>query len=253
MLIDSHCHLDYFSDEELPDIFANAKNLGVEAFLSACADVKDFPRILEIANKWPNVFCSVGNHPTENVQHELSVDEIITLATNSKVVAIGEIGLDYHYDNIAKEQQKTRFITHIEAALEVKKPIIVHTREAKADTLQILRSTNAEMVGGIIHCFTEDRDFAEQALAMGFYISFSGIVTFPKAQSIQEVAKLVPLDKLLVETDSPYLAPVLYRGKTNQPGFVRYVAEYLATLRDISFTALAEATTDNFIRLFGDH
>ena len=203
-----------------------------------------------LVEKYPQFFASVGVHPDNREGLEASAEKLVQLAEHPKVVAIGETGLDYYRLEGDQEWQRERFRTHIRAANDCSKPLIIHTREAAADTLKIMREEQADKVGGVMHCFTETREVAEAALEMGFYISISGIVTFKNASQIKEVAKYVPLDRLLVETDSPYLAPVPYRGKTNEPGLVRHVAEEIAKLRGIDFEEIAVATTQNFFRLF---
>jgi TatD DNase family protein len=210
----------------------------------------DFPQVLALAENNANFYASVGVHPDyENIQ-EPSVDELLGLANHPKIIAIGETGLDYFRLTGDLEWQRSRFRTHIRAAIACGKPLVIHTRNSAADTLRIMREENAQLVGGVMHCFTETLEVAEQAMALGFYISFSGIVTFKNALTIKEVAKQVPLNRLLVETDSPYLAPMPFRGKTNQPSYVKYVAEEIAKLRGISFEEVANASTENFFRLF---
>lgn len=255
MLVDSHCHLDQLDltpyAGDLSKAIQHAENEGVKHFLCVCITLKDFPAVLAIAKKYPNIIASVGLHPNElDIDREPTVDDLVALAQDEKIVAIGETGLDYYRSTGENEWQRERFRQHIRAAKKLNKPIIVHTRQAKADTIQILREENASEVGGVMHCFTEDWAMAREALDLNFYISFSGIVTFRSAVEIQDVAKQVPLDRMLIETDSPYLAPNPHRGKSNEPAYVRYVAEYLAQLRGISSAELGERTTENFFRLF---
>lgn len=254
MLVDSHCHLDRIDltdfNNDLNEAISYAKTLEVEYFLNVCVDLETFPQVLAIAKKYNRVSASVGLHPTELVAKEPSVDELIMLAQDDKVVAIGETGLDYYRLEDEGDWQRERFRRHIQAAKATQKPLIIHTRQAREDTIKIMHEENAETVGGVMHCFTEDWDMAKKAIDLGFYISFSGIVTFKNALELKEVAKHVPLDRMLVETDAPYLAPVPYRGKPNQPAYVRYVAEYLAELKDIPFATIAKQTTENFFRLF---
>lgn len=254
MLVDSHCHLDLIEDHENTDtievILAQAKSRNVGACLTVSTSLKTFPRVLAFAEQYDSVFCSLGVHPHNDERETVSADRLCELAVCPKVVAIGETGLDYYYDNDLREHQIEQFQAHIEAANRLDKPLIIHTRQAQADTLSVMKESNASQCGGVMHCFTEDWAMAKAALDLGFYISMSGIVTFKKAEQVQEVAKKVPLDRLLVETDSPYLAPVPYRGKPNQPAYVHEVAAFVADLRGISFDALAEATTENFFRLF---
>ena len=252
-LTDSHCHLnllDLAPDQgDLNKVIERAQNSGVHYFLNVCVSMADFPALLKTTEAYPFVGASVGLHP--NVQDEsVEMDTLCTLAAHPKVVAIGETGLDYFRSTGDVEWQRDRFRTHIRAAKQVKKPIIVHTRDAKDDTLRIMREEGVESVGGVMHCFTEDWAVAEQAIAMNFYISFSGIVTFKSAQVMHAVAKQVPLDRILIETDSPYLAPNPHRGKANEPAYVRYTAEFIAALRGLSLDEFAEQTTRNFFTLF---
>lgn len=217
-----------------------------------CISVKleDFPRVLDMAERHPHLWASVGVHPDNADCDEPDVARLVALADHPKVVAIGETGLDYYWQKDAPEWQRERFRTHIRAARETGKPLVIHTRSAADDTLRLMREENAGEAGGVMHCFTESWDVAAGALELGFYISFSGIVTFRNAKDLKEVAKRVPLDRLLIETDSPYLAPVPHRGKTNEPGWVIHVAEELARLRDEPLELIETATTDNFFRLF---
>lgn len=251
MLIDSHCHLD-FPDlaERLPQLLEVMQQNDVG--LAVCIGVKleDAPRIIELAQTYPQVLASVGVHPEVTDAREATVAELVRLAEHPRVIAIGETGLDYYWHKDRPEWQRERFRTHIRAAIEAGKPLVVHNREASADTLRLLAEEGASRVGGILHCFSENWEIAQQALDLGFYISLSGIVTFKNAALLKDVACRLPLDRLLLETDSPYLAPVPYRGKLNQPGYVRHVAEEVARLRAIPVEALATATTANFLRLF---
>ena len=209
-----------------------------------------FPEVLALAEQYDNFYASVGVHPDyENIE-EPSIDVLVSLAAHAKVVAIGETGLDYFRLTGDLEWQRTRFRTHIRAAILAKKPLIIHTRSAAEDTLRIMQEEGAVAVGGVMHCFTESLEVALAAISMGFYISFSGIVTFKNALALKEVAQKIPLDKILVETDSPYLAPVPFRGKTNQPAYVKYVAQEIANLRGISLDEVMLATTTNFFNLF---
>jgi TatD DNase family protein len=254
-LVDSHCHLDQLDltahGGSLAAAMSQAKNQGVKHMLCVCITLQDFPAVLNIAKTYPDVSASVGLHPNEqDVPLEPTAEDLIALAQDEKVVAIGETGLDYFRSQGDVEWQRERFRQHIRAAKALQKPLIIHTRQAKEDTLKIMREEDAAMAAGVMHCFTEDWATATAALDMNFYISISGIVTFKTAQEIQDVAKRVPLDRLLIETDSPYLAPIPHRGKPNEPAYVRYVAEFIAELRGISVETLAAATTDNFFRLF---
>lgn len=249
MLVDSHCHLDLIKNTTPETLVADAQAQGVSYFLTVAIDLDHVPTLLDIAQRMDNVFTSVGIHPTTNPEFTVDVATLINLADDANVIAIGETGLDYFRSEGDLSWQQQRFRTHIQAAKEIDKPLIIHTREAAEDTLRILREENAAAVGGIMHCFVEDWEVAQKAMDMGFYISFSGIVTFKNAKQIQDVAKKMPLNRMLVETDSPYLAPVPHRGKTNQPAYVRYVAEYIAKLRQDSFENIAQATTNNFLQL----
>jgi TatD DNase family protein len=251
MLVDSHCHLNFPELlANLPAIKQSMQDNEVGHALCISVTLPDFPQVLALAENNDNFYASVGVHPDyENIE-EPSVEGLLALANHPKVVAIGETGLDYFRLTGDLEWQRTRFRTHIRAAIACGKPLVIHTRSAAEDTLRIMREENAQLVGGVMHCFTENLDVAMQAIALGFYISFSGIVTFKNAQSIKDVAKQVPLNRMLVETDSPYLAPIPYRGKTNQPSYVKHVAEEIAQLRGISFEEISAATTANFFRLF---
>lgn len=217
-----------------------------------CISVKleDFPRVLALAERHRGLHASVGVHPDNADVEEPDVARLVSLAAHPKVVAIGETGLDYHWHQDAPAWQRARFRVHIQAARACAKPLIIHTRSAAADTLGIMREEGAEACSGVMHCFTESREVAEAALDLGFYISFSGIVTFRNAAELKAVARYVPLDRLLIETDSPYLAPVPHRGKTNQPAWVVHVAEEIARLRETSLDTIASATTQNYFRLF---
>lgn len=253
MLVDSHCHLNRLKlavDQTIDDVLHEARQRDIKHFLCVSVSLDDFKEVFELAKKHDDVTCSVGVHPSDHEGEVTSAETLIQHAQHPKVVAFGETGLDYFYGEEHKEVQQTNFREHVRAARDVKKPLIIHTRMACDDTLTILRQEKADEIGGVMHCFTEHWDMAKAAMDLNFYISISGIVTFKKAEQVQEVAKQVPLDRLLVETDSPYLAPVPYRGKSNVPTYVREVAEYIADLRGISFEALAQATTENFQRLF---
>jgi TatD DNase family protein len=251
MLVDSHCHIDF--DEyagRIPQILEGMARNQVTHALCVCVNLKDFPRVLTLAEGHPQLFASVGVHPDHEQDAGLTVDDLIERARHPKVVAIGETGLDYYRQRGDLEWQRARFRTHIRAARECAKPLIIHTRDAGEDTLRIMREEGANEAGGVMHCFTETQEVARAALELDFYISFSGIVTFKNALGLKEVARAVPLERLLVETDSPYLAPVPHRGKTNEPGWVRHVAEEIARLRGIPLETVAEASTANFFRLF---
>ena len=251
MLIDSHCHIDF---EEyagrIPQILEGMARNQVTHALCVCVNLADFPRVLALAESHSQFFGSVGVHPDQVEDASPKVNDLVERARHAKIVAIGETGLDYFRQNGDLEWQRARFRTHIRAARECGKPLIIHTREAGEDTLRIMREEGAGRAGGVMHCFTETLELALAAIELDFYISFSGIVTFKNALAIKEIAKSMPLERMLLETDSPYLAPVPHRGKTNEPGWVRHVAEEIARLRGIPLEALAEATTANFFRLF---
>jgi TatD DNase family protein len=253
--IDSHCHLD-FPDfaPRFDEVLANMKANEVDLALCISVTLEDFPAVLALADKYPQLYASVGVHPDYPDCTEPTVEELIKLADHPKILAIGETGLDYFRvkgdPQTELEWQRERFRVHIRAARQTRKPLIIHTRAAKLDTLRLMKEEGAEHAGGVLHCFTEDWETASAALDMGFYISFSGIVTFKNAQDLRDVAQKVPLDRLLIETDSPYLAPVPKRGKTNEPAFVKHVGEFLATLRGVSNEQIAELTTNNFYKLF---
>lgn len=255
LLVDSHCHLDFpdFVGREI-ELLAEMRRNDIGWALIAGVTLERFPAVRLLAETYAPIFAAVGVHPDtegeDDAAQEPDLQTLIALANHPKVVAIGETGLDYYRLKGDLEWQRERFRVHIRAALATGKPLIIHTREAADDTLRILREEGASAVGGVFHCFTETIAVAEAALDLGFHISMSGIVTFKNALQIKEVAKIVPIDRLLVETDSPYLAPVPFRGKQNQPAWVKHVAEEVARLRDMSFDALAVATTDNFFRLF---
>lgn len=212
--------------------------------------LEETPQVLAIAAAHEQIFATVGVHPEYADHQEPDVETLCALASHPKVLAIGETGLDYHWHKDQPEWQRERFRVHIRAARQLSKPLVIHTREAAEDTLAILKEEGASEVGGILHCFTENLAVAEEAIALGFYISISGIVSFKKAEQVHEVARAIPMDRLLVETDSPYLAPVPYRGKPNEPAYVRHVAEAIANLRQISYAEVAEASSRNFLRLF---
>lgn len=251
LLVDSHCHLDFpdYANEQDRLLSAMAEN-GVGWALCAGVTLERFPAMLAIVEAHDNLFAGVGVHPDHQEGQDPTVDELLSLATHPKVVAIGETGLDYYRLTGDLDWQRNRFRRHIQAAKTCGKPLIIHTRASADDTVRILKEEGADSVGGVFHCFTESAEIARQALDLGFYISLSGIVTFKNAVELKTVARQVPLDRLLVETDSPYLAPVPFRGKRNQPAYVRHVAEEVAKLREIEFAELAEATTRNFFNLF---
>lgn len=250
-LVDSHCHIDFDPlHPRIDDVLANARANDVDYLLCVCVNLEDLPAVLSLAEQHDHIFASVGVHPNEQSGREPDTSELVRLAAHPRVVAIGETGLDYFRSQGDLDWQRERFRRHIHAARECGKPLIIHSRDARADTIRLMSEERAGEAGGVMHCFAEDWDMAEQALALGFYISFSGIVTFKNAKAVQEVARKAPLDRILVETDSPYLAPVPYRGKTNEPAYVRHTAECVAELRGLSYGEVAAATSDNFFRLF---
>lgn len=254
-LIDSHCHLDRLDlnpyDNKLTNALNYANEAGVGHMLCVSINMENFNSVLATAKEYDFVSASVGVHPNESDGHDPSVEELITLADDKDIVAIGETGLDYFRSEGDLSWQQDRFRRHITASKETKKPLIIHMRDATEDTLRILKEEKADEVGGVMHCFVEDWEVAQKALDLNFVISFSGIVTFKNAKDLQLVAKNVPQDKMLIETDSPYLAPVPYRGKSNQPAYVVHVAEKIAELRDIEIDEVAVLTTKNYFKLFG--
>lgn len=252
MFVDSHCHIDFpdFKEGPLP-LLANMRAAQVDAALCVSVNLENLPRVLALAEGHDNLFASVGVHPDHDEGREPSVDELVSLACHPRVVAIGETGLDYYrLQRDEVDWQRARFRTHIRAARQAGKPLIIHTRNAAEDTLAIMAEEGAAQVGGVMHCFTESWEVAEVALAMGFYISFSGIVSFKSAKDLKEVARRVPLERMLIETDSPYLAPMPHRGKRNEPAYVRHVAEEIAGLRGIPLEQVGAATSKNFFDLF---
>lgn len=256
MLVDSHCHLNFLDlaefNQDLDQVLDNAKAHDVGHFLSVCVELEDYPQLEQLAARYSNVNISVGIHPNTEMEKEVTAEQLATLAANPACIAIGETGLDYYRTTTeeAQEIQRSRFRQHIKASKMTSKPLIIHTREAAEDTLLVLKEENAQDIGGVMHCFSENWDVAQRAMALNFYISFSGIVTFKNATQLQEVARLIPLDRMLIETDSPYLAPVPFRGKQNQPAYVKYVCETIAKLRGVSYEELARITTDNFHKCF---
>ena len=256
MFIDSHCHLDFPEfQSRLPEVLSNMQSAKVSHALCVSVDLPDFPNVLKLAQDHPNLFASVGVHPDYEDTPEPTFDFLVgTALKHPKIVAIGETGLDYYrmgdrsYESM--EWQRDRFRTHIRASIASKKPLIIHTRAASEDTIKILKEEGAQQIGGVMHCFTESYDVAKAAMEMGFFISFSGIVTFKSAKELQETCKQVPLDRMLIETDSPYLAPIPYRGKTNEPAWVSKVGEYIADLKGVLIEDLAKQTSSNFYECF---
>ncbi|MDO8810496.1 MAG: TatD family hydrolase [Gallionella sp.] len=250
--VDSHCHLNFPElVENIADVLAQMRQNDVSTALCVSVSLADFPQVLALAEQHPNIYASVGVHPDYEGVEEPDTARLVELAKHPKVIAIGETGLDYFRLKGDLEWQRARFRNHIRAARECGKPLIIHTREAAADTLRIMAEENAAEAGGVMHCFTETWAVAEAALAMGLYISFSGIVTFKNAKQIKEVAQRVPLERILLETDAPYLAPAPHRGKLNQPAYVKHVAEEIGLLRGMSVDEVGQRTTENFMRLFG--
>ena len=254
MLVDSHCHLDCIDlsefDNDFDNLIQHTLNSGIEHMLCVSINLKNYPGMLEKVRAYSNISVSAGMHPMAEETDDFSIDFLADLARDKKVVAIGETGLDYFYHKGDPEWQRERFRAHIQVANQVDKPVIIHTRDAAKDTINILQQENAQQCGGVIHCFTETQSFANQAMDLGFMISISGIVTFKNADALREVAKKIPDDRLLIETDSPYLAPIPYRGKQNQPAYVKRVAETLATIRNTSVEHIAEVSRNNFYQLF---
>lgn len=250
--IDSHCHINFHElSENISDVLDRMQQNEVQAALCVSVNLRDFPQVLALAEQYPNIYASVGVHPDYEDVEEPTVGRLIELAQHPKVIAIGETGLDYYRLSGDLEWQRERFRSHIRAAKACGKPLIIHTRSAAEDTLRIMAEEGAGLIGGVMHCFTENWQVAQAALDLGFYISFSGIVTFKNALQIKEVAQRVPLERMLIETDAPYLAPVPFRGKLNQPAYVKHVAEEIALLRGITVAEVGEKTSENFARLFG--
>lgn len=252
-LVDSHCHLNFpdFKDN-LDEVVERAVANGITSMQTICTKLHEFPAILAIAEKYPNIWCSVGVHPNNVADEELAkAEELVKLAQSPKVIGFGETGLDYYYEHSPREKQRLSFIEHIKAAQATGLPVIVHTRAADDDTIEVMQEQMQNgSFKGLIHCFSTGAKLAWGAIEMGMYISISGIVTFKKATELQEIVKTLPLDRLLVETDAPYLAPMPHRGKTNEPAFTRHTAEFIAELKGISYEEVAEVTTRNFFDLF---
>ena len=255
MLIDSHCHLGMLDlaadDGQISRPIERAQAVGVKHLLTIGVDMPSSAQAVELACEFPCVSASVGVHPSDSIEAEFSEAELQAMAQHEQVVAIGETGLDYFYNKDGHDPMQASFRAHVRVARAVNKPLVIHTRAAQEDTMAILREEQAADVGGVMHCFTESISMADQAMELGFYISFSGIVTFKNAKNVQAVAEHVPLERMLVETDSPYLAPVPHRGKKNEPAYVRYVAEYLAELKGVSYEELIAVTGKNCCDLFG--
>ena len=254
MIVDSHCHLGMLDLEpyhgNLSELLQAARDVGVERFLCIGTELEDSPQVVKIAEKYPDVYATIGVHPSESTAFYCDEETLINLANHPKVVAIGETGLDYYYNKDNHDQQREMFARHITVAKQLKKPIIVHTRDAEQDTKDILKDNAVSEVGGVMHCFTGTWDLASYAIDLGMYISISGIVTFKKATNVVEVAKKTPIERLLIETDSPYLAPVPYRGKKNEPKYVIEVAKKIAEIKGMTYQEVADITTRNFFECF---
>ena len=262
MLVDSHCHLDKLelghycndpgpnSSRALDRALEAAWAAGLSHILCIGIDLENIPAVLALADKYPAVFASVGVHPLYQESREPTLEELVKLSGHPKVIGVGETGLDYHYCSGDLGWQRKRFETHLQASAAVGKPVIIHTRDARKDTIAILKDNDADKTGGVFHCFTEDLAMAKQGLDLGFYISISGIVTFRNAHQLREVVKALPLDRVLIETDAPWLTPVPHRGKPNEPRYVKEVAQAVAEIKQVSFEEVAEVTTKNFFKLF---
>ncbi len=249
--IDSHCHINFHElSANIHDVLAKMQQNEVAAALCVSVNLADFPQVLALAEQYPHIYASVGVHPDYESVEEPSVERLVDLAQHPKVIAIGETGLDYYRLTGDLDWQRERFRNHIRASIACGKPLIIHTRSSAEDTLRIMAEEGADKAGGVMHCFTENWEVAQAALDMGFYISFSGIVTFKNALQIKDVARKVPMERILIETDSPYLAPVPFRGKLNQPAYVKHVAEEIALLRSMSVAEVGQQTSGNFARLF---
>lgn len=253
MFVDSHCHLAFPElAGDIDGVLSRMAAVGVDRVLSVCTRLDEFERVHALAVRDARVFASVGVHPDTGACEEPTVERLVELARQPRVLAVGETGLDYYRLPEPLDWQRERFRVHIRAARQARKPLIIHTRAASVDTLRIMREEGADQVGGVMHCFTESLEVAQAAIEMGFFISFSGIVTFKNARELQAVAQAVPMDRLLIETDAPYLAPVPFRGRTNEPAFVPHVAAKLAELQSQSVQMIAETTSSNFSRCFSD-
>lgn len=257
MLVDSHCHLNYpdFADD-LDDVLARAEENGVGLMLTINTRLTETKSVQSIAERYLQVFCTVGVHPHEasdyvnGYEGETLLNQLKRFARHPKVVGLGETGLDYYYNNSPREDQIAAFSDHIRASIDLDLPLVVHTRDADEDTIACLRDVGQGKAKGVLHCFSGSAELAQEALNLGFYISFSGILTFKKTEALRQIAQEIPLDRILVETDAPFLAPVPHRGKRNEPAFTRYTAELLADLKGLSYSAVEKTTTDNFLTLF---
>lgn len=253
MFVDSHCHLDRLEWDKLgltlPQVIANASAQQIEHMLCVCVSLAEFESMAAMVSPYPMVSVSCGEHPLHQ-QDVIDPQQLLSYCQRPEVVAVGETGLDYFYSPETTQAQQQAFVSHIQVANQLKKPLIIHTRDARTDTLALMRSHQADQAGGVLHCFTENWEMARAAMDLGFYISISGIMTFRNADELRDVVRQIPLDRLLIETDSPYLAPVPFRGKTNQPAYVTAVAKAIADVKGISLEVLAQATTNNFYQLF---
>lgn len=256
MLVDSHCHLNFIDltdfNNDMGVLLNQAYKNDVTHFLCVCVELSDYPALEQLASIYPNINISVGVHPNTELEVPVTAKMLCDLAANPACIAIGETGLDYYrtLTDEAQHAQRNMFREHIKASLQTNKPLIIHTRQAAEDTLKVMAEENADQVGGVMHCFAENLDIAMRAIELGFYISFSGIVTFKSATILQEVARKIPLNRILIETDSPYLAPVPFRGKQNHPALVKHVAEAIAQLRGVGYDQIAMSTTENFYNCF---
>jgi len=251
-IIDSHCHLDFEEfNEDIDEVLKRAKDNKIIGIQTICTKVSEFKRILNIANKYKNIWCSIGVHPHNTENEEFSVNQIIKLSQSEKVIGIGETGLDYYYKNSNIQSQKESFINHIKISRETGLPLIIHARDADEDIVKLLQKENQHgEVKGVIHCFTSTKNMAKAVLEMGLYISFSGIITFKNAENIRECCKIVPIDKILIETDAPFLAPVPNRGKRNEPSYIINTLKMLSEIKEVDVKEMAEITTNNFFNLF---
>ena len=253
MIIDTHCHLD-FKDfkEDLDTVLLNAKNNNIHGMQTICTKISEFPNILDIAKKYENIWCSIGTHPhNANEENNISKENIIKLCINDQVIGIGETGLDYYYENSNKKNQISSFLKHIDVARETNLPLIIHARDADKDIIEILtQEYKKSPFRGVIHCFTASYELAEAALSIGFYISFSGIITFKNAEDIRKSCKKIPINRILVETDAPFLAPVPFRGKRNEPSYITETIKKISDIKEISLEEATEITTNNFFNLF---
>lgn len=253
MLVDSHCHLDFpFLSDQMDDVLTRSNDAGIETLVTICTRIRKFDQVLAIAKAHDNIFCSVGTHPhNAEEERDIELEEILSLTTDPKLVAIGEAGLDYHYDNSPRDDQEKGFRTHIAAARETGLPLVIHTRDADEDTARILsEEMDKGAFSAVLHCFTAGAELARKGVELGLYVSFSGVLTFKSSDELREIAASLPMDRILVETDAPYLSPEPVRGRKNEPANVAHTAAKLADVMGVSNEEIARATTDNFYRLF---